>query len=98
MLNILCNLLNTVLKVKNRMVLWMYSACKHFCSHDCVVDGAAAHCTAQQQEGILLHMASFGKKSKFNNHCTVSTECVSVCTIVKSKIVSQAIKLQIVYI
>ena len=43
------------------MVVWLYSACKHVCSHDHVVDGAAAHCTAQQQEGILLHMASFGK-------------------------------------
>ena len=28
------------------------------------------------------------EKSKFNNHRTVSTECVSVCTIVKSKIVN----------
>ena len=43
------------------MVVWMYSACKQVCPHDHVVDGTVAHCTAQQQEGILLHMASFGK-------------------------------------
>ena len=84
MLNILCSLLTTVLKVKNRMVVWMYSACKHVCSHDHMVGRAAAHCTAPQQEGILPHMASFEKKSKFNIHYTVSTECILLCTIIKS--------------
>lgn len=68
-LNISYNLLNTVLKVKNRIVVWIQNGCKHIdCSPllSCSWLGAAALCYCLKLwEIILLHITSRGEKSTF---------------------------------
>ena len=74
LLNILCNLLNTVLIVKNRMVIWVHSgfkcmgcfpswSCGRFGRFDCPVSS----------ESIIPHIPRLGKKNQNSkyNYCWV---------------------------
>ena len=89
MLNISCNLLNTVLTVKAEMVVWVQSrrkciSCLPSWLHVWLGAVTCCHCPASQEK-IVPHMASLGKdpNSKFEVLLLLNLYCF--CIIVKSK-------------
>ena len=86
MLNISNNLLNTVLKVKKRIVIWVQNGCKCV---DCLPSwssgwpGAAAHYTASQQGSYWIPLAT--EKIKIpNSKFPFPPNVYRFCAIVKS--------------
>ena len=83
-----CNLLNTVLKVKDRMVIWVQNGWKCISSLPSWLLGAAAHCCScpESRERGLYCISQAGKRSKLKIRNAVSTECELKVTVLAAQV------------